>query len=1037
MSLPSFSVKQPVTTLMLFLALGMIGLYSTRMINVDMFPEISPPVISILTMWPGASASDVESEVTETIEDQVNSVNNLDTLTSKSLDNLSIVSCKFDWGSELDVATNDIRDRLEFAKKDLPKDAEPPVLFKFSSSTAPIMFFSVTCNKSWPVLYHLGEKKISDALKRIPGVGTVMIYGGIRRRINVYFDKDRVEGFNLSLPNINKILAFENINVPAGNIKSGQKDYFVRIPARFKSIDEIKNTTIGYFKKRPVYLKDVASVEDDFETQMLNGWGDGKPALVMILQKQTGKNTIEVLEKVKKKLKKIQKELPADIRIKIIMDNSENILDSVNNLKATMFTGILFVILVTAIFLRRIRTIFIIVIMIPTSLIIAFIFLYMLDFTINLISLMALAIASGMVVDNGIVVLENITRHIERGGRITASAIFGANEMGLAITASTATTIVVFLPLMFVTGLAGIMFKQLGFVIVVTLVSSLLTALMLTPMLISKWVTATPKELRNRKTTLGKLYAYTETSFELLENRYQQILKWALNHKFNVIFISIIIFLSSISLIPFISTSLFPVVDTGDLAVSFRLAEGTRLEETNRVVNSILDSINEVVKPEELRASYAIDGESKQGFGAALGFERGSNVGSVSLKLVNRDKRTRSAKEIAAVLRGKVAKIPGITNMKVRARSAITGALLGGGKPISLEIQGYNIDENIEYARKLMEKMKTIEGLVDVDLTQKDLRPELWVEIDRKKAADLGLNVAIIAGTLRNYFYGIEATKYRDGGENFDIFTRLSTKDKNKLSNLATVPVFTPDGRMIRLGTVSHIVEGKGPIEIERKNRQRIVKIEGGLHKRSLGDVASDVKKILKEIGTPPGITVAFGGDVDEQKKAFTDLLTLLIMGIILVYMVMASLFENLRDPFIVMFSVPFAFTGVFYILYFTNTSIGIMVFMGIIMLMGIVVNNAIVLVDYIHLLQKRGRPLFEAVIEAGKSRLRPVLMTTFTTFFGMLPMAVSDKVGAEAWNPLGITMLGGLSVSTVVTLILIPTIYYLFENRKISKSKS
>ncbi len=1037
MSLPSFSVKRPVTTLMLFLGLGMIGFYSTTMINVDMFPDISPPVISILTIWPGASASDIESEVTETIEDQVNSVNDLDTLNSKSLDNLSIVSCKFDWGSELDVATNDIRDRLEFAKKDLPKDAEPPVIFKFSSATAPIMFFSVTCNKSWPVLYHLGEKKISDALKRIPGVGAVMIYGGMRRRINVYFDKDKVESFNLSLPNINRILASENINIPAGNIKSGQKDYFVRIPARFNSMDEIKNTTIGYCKNRPVYLKDVASVEDDFETQMLNGWGDGKPALVMVLQKQSGKNTILVLEKVKKKLEQLQKELPSDIRIKIIMDNSENILNSVNNLKTNMFSGIFFVILVTALFLRRIRTVFIIVIMIPTSLIIAFIFLYMFDFTINLISLMALAIASGLVVDNGIVVLENITRHIEKGGRIKASAIFGANEMGLAITASTATTIVVFLPLMFVTGLAGIIFKQLGFVIVITLTSSLVTALMLTPMLISKWVVATPKELKNRGTALGRLYNRTETWFELLETKYQQLLKWALNHKLNVIFISIVIFLSSISLIPFISTGLFPVVDTGDLAVTFRLAEGTRLEKTNSVVDSILNSINEVVRPEELRASYAIDGESKQGFGAALGFERGTNVGRVSLKLVDRDMRTRSAKEIAAVLRDRVDRIPGITNMKVRAQSAITGALMGRGRAISLEIQGYDIDKNIKYARKLIKQMKSIEGLVDVGLSQKDLRPELWVEIDRKKAADLGLNVAMIAGTLRNYFYGKEATEYRDGGENFDIFTRFSEKDKNKLSNLANIPVFTPDGRMIKLGTVSRIVEGNGPIEIERKNRQRVIKVEGDLHQRSLGDVAADVKKILKKLGTPPGISVSFGGEVEEQKKAFIDLLTLLIMGIILVYMVMASLFENLRDPFIVMFSVPFAFTGVFYILYFTNTSIGIMVFMGIIMLMGIVVNNAIVLIDYIHLLQKRGRPLFEAVIEAGKNRLRPVLMTTFTTFFGMLPMAVSDSVGAEAWNPLGITMLGGLSVSTVITLILIPTIYYLFENRKLSKSKS
>lgn len=1034
MRLPEFSVKQPVATLMLFLALGLIGAFSLTRLNLDMFPDIDPPVVSILTSWPGASASDVETEVTEPIEDVVNTVNNLDTLTSKSLDNLSVIACKFDWGTDLDVATNNIRDKLELSKRDLPDDAEPPILFKFSSATAPIMFMTITAEKSWPRLYHLVDKQISDELQRVPGVGTIMVLGGARRRINIYFDMARIEGFHLSLTGINRVLAAENINVPVGSIKTGFKDYFVRVPARYKSMEEIRNTVVGYHQKRPVYLKDVASVEDDYESQKSNGWGDGQPGLVTILQKQTGKNTVEVIKRVKNKLMEFEKTLPPDVKINIVMDNSEDILSFIKNLLRTLGWGVLFVVLVTIFFLRRLRTVFIITLIIPFSLIISFVLLYFFGYTINLVSLMALAIAAGMVVDNGIVVLENIIRHVERGSRVKTSAIFGASEMGMAITASTMTTVVVFVPLMFLTGLAGIVFKQLGFVVVVTLLASLLTALMLTPMLCSKWIVATREDLKERKGFVGQFYSVTEKWFEAVEETYRRILEWSLTHRKTVIVLALSIFVSSISLVPFLSTSFFPVVDTGEVSIRFRLSEGSRIEETNAVVEAILKNIDEVVKPEEIRHSYAMDGETTEGMGVALGFDEGPNVGSISFKLVDRDKRSRTAEDIAALLRAGVEKIPGINRIHVRAESAITSALMGGGKPISLEIQGSNLKENLAFAQEIKTVMKKVPGLVDIELSQKDPRPELWVDVDRRKASELGLNIASIAGTLRNYFYGVEATEFRDAGDRFDIFTRFTEKDKNRLKNLPDVPLFTPDGRLVKLKNIARIVEAEGPIEIERKNRQRIVKVEADTYQRSLGAVTADLRAELATMGTPPGISIGFGGDVEEQKKAFRDLTTLLILGIVLVYMIMASLFGNLRDPFIIMFSVPFAFSGVLYAFFLTETSLGIMSFMGIVMLMGIVVNNAIVLLDYIHLLQKRGEPLFHAVTHAGKNRLRPVLMTTMTTFFGLLPMATSERVGAEAWNPLGITMLGGLSVSTLVTLILVPTIYYMFEKKKENK---
>ncbi|MBW2000583.1 MAG: efflux RND transporter permease subunit, partial [Deltaproteobacteria bacterium] len=734
MKLPEFSVKQPVASLMLFLALALMGTFDINRLNIDMLPDISPPVISILTSWYGASASDVETEVTEPIEDVVNTVNNLDTLTSKSLDNLSVVSCKFDWGTDLDVASNDIRDRLELAKRDLPDDAEKPVLFKFSSATAPIMFMTISGQKSWPRLYHLVDKEVADALKRVPGVGAVMVEGGLRRRINIYFDLARLEGFGIPLSRINQVLAAENLNIPAGSIKSGTKDYFVRVPARYKSAREVGDTVIGYFQGRPVYLKHVARVEDGYEPEEMNGWGDGLPAMVLILQKQTGKNTVEVTRRVKKKLKEIEKNLPSDVKINIVMDSSENILTFVKNLRTTLFYGIFFVVLVTLLFLRRLRPAFIISLAIPFSLIIAFILLYLFGYTINLVSLMSLAIASGMVVDNGIVVLENIIRHMDRGGRIKPAAMFGASEMGLAITASTMTTVVVFVPLMFLSGLAGIIFKQLGVTLVATLLASLLVALLLIPMLASQLVAATPEALKKRKGAIGRIYGLSEQAFEALEGLYSEILEWALKHRKTVLLLAVTIFASSISLIPFLSTSFFPTVDTGEVNIDFRLAEGSPIEETNQVLEAILKDIDEVVRPEEMRHSYGFDGESKEGIGVALGFDQGPNVGAIGFKLVDRDKRTRSAEDVAAALRARVKEIPGIAKIRVMAQSGIASVLMGGGKPVSMEIQGSNLDELMRFARKVKSIMEKIPGLVDVDISQKDPRPEMWVQVDREKA---------------------------------------------------------------------------------------------------------------------------------------------------------------------------------------------------------------------------------------------------------------------------------------------------------------
>ncbi|HHO76877.1 MAG TPA: efflux RND transporter permease subunit [Deltaproteobacteria bacterium] len=1031
MRLPEFSVKQPVAALMLFCAIILIGLISFANMSTDMFPDVEPPVITVITTWPGANASDVETEVTDVIENHLNSVGNLDTLTSKSQDNISLISCKFDWDTDLDVASNDIRDKLEFTRRDLPKDIDPSMLFKFSSATAPILMMTVTGEKSWNRLYHIVDKEIADELKRVPGVGAVMLMGGLARRINVYFDLEKIEGFGLSIQQINQVLSAQNLNIPAGSIESGLKEYFIRVPGRYRSPDEIKDTTVGYAHDRPVYLRDVATVSDAYEEEKMLGWGDGKKAIVLVMQKQTGTNTVEVIKAAKERLDKIKDGLPSDVNISINIDNSTTILNTIKNLKKTLFEAIVFVVIVTLVFLRRLRTSLIICLAIPFSLIISFILLYLAGYTINMVSLMSLTIATGMVVDDAVVILENIVRHIEKGGKSNPSAIFGASEMGMAVTASTFTVVVIFVPIMFVSGLVGIFFKQFAFVIVTTILASLFTSLSMTPMLASRWMTSTPGALRNANSMLARAYKSSEKWFEDIENAYGRLLAWALGHTKTVILFAIMVFLSSISLVPFLTTSFIPQMDSGDIDIALRMPEATRLEETRKVMEQIMKITEETIQPDELLHTFAFSGQSKEGFGNALGFEEAPNAGQFFIKLVDSDQRKRSAKEIANLLRQQIYEIPGISQIKVKAQDPMTSMLMGMQKPIVVEVQGDDLNECIAFAGKVRDATKDIPGVIDLSLSQKDERPELWVEIDRAKASSLGLSAGAVSGMLRNYFYGLEATKFWDAGDSYEIFTRLSEKDKNNLDALEDATIFTPDGRRIKLRNIARIIEGKGAVEIQRKNRQKIVKVEADIFERALGDVKADVEAAIKSIGVPPGMSAHFGSDVEEQQKAFKDLVGLLLLGVILVYMVLAALYGNLRDPLIIMFSVPFAITGVLYAFFLFSIPLDLMTFMGIVMLTGIVVKNAIVYLDYTHLLLKRGEPLFDAVTHAGSHRLRPILMTTLTTIFGMVPLAFSKGQGAAFWNPLGITMISGLSVSTLITLVLIPSIFYLFERRK------
>ncbi|MCK4993767.1 MAG: efflux RND transporter permease subunit [Candidatus Omnitrophica bacterium] len=1030
MNLPNFAVRRPLTIIMVFAAIFLFGTISLSKLGIDFLPEIEPPAISVLVPYPGASAADVENDITKYLEDQLSTVNNLDKLRSLSKDNLSMVTCQFQWGTNLDVASNDIRDKVDLAKPDIHEhapSAEEPMLYKFSSATAPIMAITINASESRKQLFHIVDKQICDALKRINGVGAIMIYGGLRRQINIQFDWQKLEAYNLNPQVIIDALKQDNIDMPSGDIKMGRRKYFIRVAGKFDSTQEIGEVIIGSSNGKPVYIKDVAQVSDSFEEQMMKAWGNEKEGLVLLIQKQSGANTVEVCRSVRDFLKKKKTDLPSDFEIAIPMDNSEFILHSIRNLSQTLVLAGLLVILITLFFIRKILASLIVALTIPFSLIIAFIFLYANGFTINIISLMSLAIAIGLVVDNTVVVLENITRHIDEGQKPREAAVFASNEVGAAITASTLTTIAVLIPLVFVTGLAGIIFKQLGFILSITLAGSLFVALTVTPMLSSRWIK--PFNQNQGNEPASKFFLWGERVLRRVEAIYENILEHALLHKKKILVFLIMIFVLSLILIKFIGSDLFPEVDTGDIRVNFSLSENARLKETEKAALEMARFYEEFVP--ETDNYYSFIGETKKGIGVAMGMDEGANIGQSGVKLISKGKRNRSALEIANLLREKAKSIPGIEKISIFATTPIKQMLMGGAKKIEVEIFGHDMKITSELAEKIKRIMEETRGAIDIRISRKKPRFEIWVKVDREKAAQMGVSVASIASVLRSNYYGFDASKYRDNGDDFSIFVQLSKREKNTVDTIGDISIPSISGSLIKLKNIAKITDALGPVEIERKNRERVVKVGCDVYKRSLGEVKRDIEKKMARLDLPPGITMDFAGEVEEQGKAFSDLLLLLCVGIILVYMVMAAQFESLKTPFIIFFSIPFAFIGVAWALFITNTSLNLMSFMALIMLMGVVVNGAIVLVDYTNILRARGLSVLEAVKQAGKHRLRPVLMSAFSTVFGMLPLAFFRGQGAEMWQPFGIAAMGGLLVATLVTLVLVPVIYTLVHKEK------
>ncbi len=1020
MSIYKSAVNKPVTTIMIFIAVVVMGIFSLINIPIDLYPDMEPPYISVMTTYAGANASDIETNVTKVLEDAMNSVDKLKEITSVSSDNLSVISLEFEWESNLDEATNDIRDVIDRIYESLPDGCDRPTIFKFNTSMMPILFYAITAKESYPGLEKLIDEKIINPLNRVDGVGSVSMVGTPKRMVYVDVDPQRLDAYNLTLEQIGSVISAENLNMPAGNVKMGKMDYQIRVQGEFSESERIKNLVVSNYNDQPVYVHDVATVRDTLKDVTLEEKINGENGMRMFVMKQSGANTVKVARDIKKNLEELKATLPPDVQISEIFDSSTFIKGSISNLSETLMWALIFVVLVVLFFLGRWRATFIIVLTIPISLIVSFIYLYITDSSLNVISLTSLSIAIGMVVDDAIVVLENITRHVERGSSPRESAIYATNEVWLSVIVTTLVVVAVFFPLTLVSGMTGVLFKQLGWIVSITVVTSTLAAISLTPMLASKFLRLRPKK-KHKKLS----YANTiEKWLDAMDSFYEATLRKFLHYKTMVIIVTFLIFASSLFLLKFIGTDFMPESDEGRLQVNVELQTGLRVEETTKVTRKLENLINENYPEIELISSSS--GSDDEGGFVSMFSTTGSNIINLMMRLKPLEERQRTVFDIADDLRDKLAQIPEIVSSSISTSSQ----MLGGSNTVDVEIYGYDFDVTNAYSEKVLSRLKGIEGAKEVTISRKHDKPELQVVLDRDKLSEHGLSTAMVSTYIRNRINGLTPSYYKEEGDEYDIKIRLQEQYRSSITDVEELTIMTPAGQKLKLKDIGEVKEYWSPPSIDHKRRERVVTISAAPDKVALGVLAKRIKEQIKDLNPPQEILTSIGGAYEDQQESFIDLAMLMVLSLILVFIVMASQFESLRMPFIIMFSIPFAFTGVIYALLLTNTTLSVVAALGAVLLIGIVVKNGIVLVDYINLMRDRGIELNEAIAISGKSRLRPVLMTAATTILGMLPLALSTGEGAEIWRPMGITVIGGLVFSTLVTMVIVPIMYAVLASR-------
>ena len=1016
MSIYRKAVNNPVTTALVFIAMAIFGVFSLINISLDRFPKFDANVVMVMSSYPGASAEDIETNLTKVLENSLNGVSDLKNLSSTSKENISLITLEFVEGVDIDVATNDVRDKLDMVNSVLPDGASLPIIFKFSADDMPIMIMAATAHESLQALEKILDDKVATPLARVSGVGTVSIAGAPQREIQVYCDPNKLDAYGLTVAGISSIIAAENRNVPSGSIDIGSNAYALRVEKEFTSAEQMLDIVVGHSNGKTIYLRDVARVVDGVEERYQEAYVNGTQGAQIVIQKQADANTVNVIRGIKKAMKNIEKNLPSDIQIRTVVDSSDNILNTLNSLKETILVTFLIVMLVVYLFLGRWRATFIIVLAIPISLLASLMYLWATGNTLNIVSMSALSIAIGMVVDDAIVVLENISTHLERGAKPKEAAVHATQEVGISVIASTLTMLAVFLPLTMIKGMAGLMFKQLGWITSIIMIVSTIGALTLIPMLCSQFLRFKPKTGRLHDLIFGNFNNLTA----LVSRGSAKLINWCIGRRTVGVLISIVVFVATLGFIaPNVKTEFMPKSDDGRITLQLELPAGTGQSITRSLAHEIHGKFQAAI-PEIVNCSYAL-GQADTDNAFASMQNNGTHVGSYNINVGSMEKRERSTAEIADVVRGILADYPEFKKIKVTEG----GGGMGGASTVDIEIYGYDFETTDRVAKEIQAKLLQGSAFSQVLLSRDEYTPEYQVDFDREKLALNGLNTTTAASYFSSAMNGSTQSFYREDGDEYDIRVRYAPEFRTSIEDIENISIYNNMGKRVKIKDLGTVVETLTPPSIQRKNRERLITVSGVVANGvALSDAVLATDAVLEETDIPSELSVEIGGSYEDQQDMFGDLIMLLAMIIILVYIVMASQFESFMSPFVIMFSIPFAFVGVFMGLWVTGTPLGTMGMIGILILMGIVVKNGIVLIDYTILMRERGYNIAQASVIAANSRLRPILMTTLTTVLGMIPMAIGQGEGSEMWRSLGMVVAWGLSISTLVTLVIIPTVY-------------
>ena len=1029
MNLPKLSVSRPVTVVMVIMIILLLGFVSFTNLSMDLFPELNLPIVIIYTDYSGAGPEEVENLVTRPLEQMVGSVSGLEGIDSISSVGTSLVIVQFGWGVDINQATIDLREQLDLVKGFLPAEAGDPMVIKMDPNLMPIVQIGATSDLESAAFKTLLEDKVVPRLERIEGVASVSLMGGDEREIRLEVDPARLSYYGLTLPQLLQSVQGDNVNLSSGTAGIGSQEMLVRLKGEFRSIEDLGNVSVFTPLGTTVRLKDLGEIVDGYKEQTSLSKLNGETAIGLGVSKQSDANTVQVSREVRKALAALRQELPEGTELKILMDQAEYIEMTIDNMAQNMIIGAILAMLILYIFLRNIRTTFIIALSMPISIVATFTMVYFGGISLNIMSLGGLALGMGMLVDNSIVILENIFRHREGGFSRKDAAVEGAGEVSMAITASTLTTIAVFFPIVFVKGIASQLFRELALTVSFSLAASLLVALTLVPMFSSRMLKVTPLDENgvangnrvNRNSLRYRVMAGWGRAFKKLENGYGKLLAASLRRRRRVIIIVTLIVVGSVALIPVVGAEFIPAMDQGYAFITIQMPYGSKLEETERVTAKVEEIVTAIP---EIEMAFSTIGADTTGLGGSGPAENAR----IDLILSDLSERTRRTDEVAEEIWQKVQDIAGA---EITVSGGDAAAMMGHSMaPVEIRVEGDDLTVLMEIAEQIKALMEAVPGTREVEISREEGRPELEVVVDRSKAAQYGLSPAQIVSTVRTAMQGQTITRFRDGGEEIDVVVIFPKKDRENLADLKSIELLSPTGAKIPLGEVAELTVSQGLTDIGRRNQTRIISVTCQIFGRDLNSVTRDISAILdQQLQLPDGYSLSTGGSAEEMADAFGSLTKALLLAIALVYMIMAAQFESFLHPFVIMFSMPVTIVGVVLGLLVTGSTLNVISFIGIIMLAGIVVNNAIVLVDYINTLRKRGMERREAIITAGRVRLRPILMTALTTILGMLPLMFEVGEGGEAGAPLAAAIVGGLTTSTLLTLVLVPVVYSIFDD--------